>query len=72
MWDYVQCSFDGELTAATTPRDGMAICKFASLDDLRHRFFDDDEGRAVIEADIRKFSDVAASPAVRMVEVILR
>ncbi len=72
MWDYVQCGFDGPLSPDAPPRDGLALCKFASMTDLKERFFDSDEGRAAIAADVRRFSDVNASPSVRMTETILR
>jgi uncharacterized protein (TIGR02118 family) len=71
MWDYVQCSFDGALTDGSAPLDGMAICKFATLADMKERFFDGPEGRAVIAADVARFSDVERSPAMRMVERVL-
>lgn len=71
MWDYVQCSFVRPLGAGSAELDGMAICQFASLADLKERFYDGPEGRAVIQADVRRFSDVERSPAMRMVERIL-
>jgi uncharacterized protein (TIGR02118 family) len=72
MWDYVQCSFEGPLTTTSPDYDGLAICKFATLEDYKERFFDSDEGRAVIGADVRRFSDVGASPTMRMTETVLR
>jgi uncharacterized protein (TIGR02118 family) len=72
MWDYVQCAFEGALTETSPDYDGLAICKFATVADYKERFFDSDEGRAVIGADVRKFSDVGASPTMRMTETVLR
>jgi uncharacterized protein (TIGR02118 family) len=71
MWDYVQCSFVRPLRPDSAELDGMAVCQFASREDLKERFYDSPEGRAVIEADVRRMSDVARSPAMRMVERIL-
>ena len=72
MWDYTQCSFDRPLSEVSTDLDGLAICKFRTVEDHRERFFDSDEGRAVIGADVRRFADVGASPTMRMIETILR
>jgi uncharacterized protein (TIGR02118 family) len=72
MWDYVQCSFDGPLTSAAAALDGMAICKFPTVADFKERFFDSDEGREVIWADVARFSDRTGPRAMRMVERILR
>lgn len=67
MWHYHQISVDDVLAGAAI--DGVALCAFASAQDLSERFFGDDEDRAVITADVASFSDVAASPRrVRMLE----
>jgi hypothetical protein len=42
--------------------DGIALCAFDSRRDLRERFFDDDEAKAEIEADVAGFADVRRSP----------
>ncbi len=42
--------------------DGIALCAFDNRQDLRERFFDDDEARAAIEADVAIFADVRNSP----------
>jgi uncharacterized protein (TIGR02118 family) len=72
MWDYVQCSFDAPSTPTSAPLDGMAICKFATLADMKERFFDTDEGRQVIWEDVARFTDAGSGPAMRMVERVLR
>jgi uncharacterized protein (TIGR02118 family) len=76
MWDYVQCSFsgsfDGSLTTPSAALDGMAICKFPTVADFKERFFDSDEGRQAIWADVARFSDPNGPRAMRMVERILR
>jgi uncharacterized protein (TIGR02118 family) len=71
MWDYVQCSFERPATVGSEPYDGMAVCKFATLDDLKQRFFDGPEGREIIRADVARFSDMERSPAMRMTELVL-
>lgn len=42
--------------------DGFALCGFDSMEDLRERFFDGDEGRAAIRRDVARFADSRASP----------
>jgi len=44
------------------PLDGMALCGFASLQDLRERFYSEPDSRSVITADIRTFADTRRSP----------
>lgn len=60
MCDYTQLSVVA--TLAGTEVDGMALCSFATRDELRQRFFNDDEARAEIEADVSSFADVKRSP----------
>lgn len=59
MWDYTQCSVVHRF--AGPDFDGFALCGFATDHDLRHRFYDDDAGRAAIGADVASFSDPARS-----------
>lgn len=49
-------------TLSGTPLDGIALCGFASLADLRERFFSEPDSREAIGADIRKFADTQRSP----------
>ncbi len=56
MWRYVRNVFDEVLTPDSPPWDGVAELHFRSSYDLINRFYDSDEGRAVIAADIAKFS----------------
>ena len=42
--------------------DGFALCAFASIEDLRQRFFGSPEGRVAIRDDVAKFADTSASP----------
>lgn len=55
MWDYVQCSVVHRFHGPEL--DGFALCGFPSDHDLRHRFYDDDDGKAAIRADVASFSD---------------
>lgn len=67
MWHYHQVSIDEVLAGPAF--DGIALCAFASLQEMNERFFGDDEDRKVILADIAKFADTANSPRrVRMTE----
>ncbi|MEM9563474.1 MAG: EthD family reductase [Actinomycetota bacterium] len=42
--------------------DGIALCAFDSRQDARERFYDDDDARAAIEADVAQFADLRNSP----------
>jgi len=42
--------------------NGFALCCFASEDDLRHRFFNSDEGRDRVNRDVSYFADTRQSP----------
>ena len=61
MWDYSQLSvvdqIDGEIAL-----DGIALCAFRSMDDLRTKFFNDDASRDIILADVNSFADSKRSP----------
>ena len=60
MWDYTQLSVVATLNGP--PFDGFAMVSFASLEDMRERFFGDDHDREVIRADVAKFADMQRSP----------
>ncbi|MGE0623778.1 MAG: EthD domain-containing protein [Pseudomonadales bacterium] len=49
-------------TLAGMPLDGMALCGFASLKDLRERFYSEPDSRGVIAADVQTFADTRRSP----------
>jgi hypothetical protein len=67
MWHYHQISVDEVLAGVSC--DGIALCAFASAQEMSERFFGDDEDRAVIAADVDRFSDLVNSPRrVRMLE----
>ncbi len=48
--------------------DGFALCGFASLDDLRNKFYTRDASRAVIADDVQRFADTRRSPRRLIVE----
>ncbi|MEO8541830.1 MAG: EthD domain-containing protein [bacterium] len=56
MWRYTRNVVSKALTADAPDWDGMAILHFRSAFDLRERFYDSEEGRAAIAADVAKFS----------------
>lgn len=60
MCDYTQLSIVATLSGREL--DGIALCAFESRDDLRTKFFNDDDARAAIEVDVNKFADVRHSP----------
>ena len=48
--------------------DGFALCGFASIDDLRNKFYTRDSSRAVIAEDVQRFADTRRSPRRLIVE----
>jgi uncharacterized protein (TIGR02118 family) len=67
MWHYHQVSIDEVLDGRFY--DGIALCAFASEQELKERFFGGPEDQEVIRADVAKFADTANSPRrVRMTE----
>ena len=67
MWHYHQVSIDEVLDRSAF--DGIALCAFASEQEMAERFFGGPEDQEVIWADVAKFADMAASPRrVRMTE----
>jgi uncharacterized protein (TIGR02118 family) len=67
MWHYHQVSIDEVLAGRSY--DGIALCAFASQQDLVERFFGGPEDQEVIRADVAKFADMTGSPRrVRMTE----
>jgi uncharacterized protein (TIGR02118 family) len=55
--DYHQLVVTETLTPAAPEIDGVALLGFATRDDFEARFFDSDEGRAEIMADVARFMD---------------
>jgi hypothetical protein len=67
MWHYHQVSVEQVLAGRFF--DGIALCAFASEQELAERFFGGPEDREVIRADVAKFADMEGSPRrVRMTE----
>jgi hypothetical protein len=67
MWHYHQVSIDEVFSGRFY--DGIALCAFASEQDLIERFFGGADDQDVIRADVAKFTDRANSPRrVRMTE----
>lgn len=67
MWHYHQVSIDEVLDGKYL--DGIALCAFASLQEMSERFFGGPEDQAIIFNDVAKFADTANSPRrVRMTE----
>lgn len=67
MWHYHQISITEAL--AGPPYDGIALCAFASEQEMSERFFGGFEDQAIIAADVARFADTANSPRrIRMVE----
>jgi hypothetical protein len=70
MWDYTQLSVVDTININTNsgsgpslpPLDGIALCAFRSMEDLRTKFFNNDESRQAIIADINSFADTKRSP----------
>ena len=67
MWHYHQVSIAEVLEGPAY--DGIALCAFASEQDLVERFFGDEHDREIILADVATFADPTGSPRrVRMTE----
>jgi uncharacterized protein (TIGR02118 family) len=67
MWHYHQVSIDEVLDGRAY--DGIALCAFASEQELAERFFGGPDDQEVIRADVATFADTTQSPRrVRMTE----
>ncbi|MGH1492092.1 MAG: EthD domain-containing protein [Acidimicrobiales bacterium] len=60
MCDYTQLSVVATLSGMEI--DGIALCAFDSREDLSAKFFNDDDAKAAIGADVAKFADTKRSP----------
>jgi uncharacterized protein (TIGR02118 family) len=65
---YVQNVVIAPLTDGTPDIDGIAELSFASIDDMRARLYDSEEGKAAIAADIGRFIDLPAGSRVLVAE----
>jgi hypothetical protein len=59
MCDYTQLSVVATLSGIEL--DGIAMCAFSTRQDLSTKFFNDDEAKAAIGADVAKFADMKRS-----------
>jgi uncharacterized protein (TIGR02118 family) len=55
LWNYTQNVVRRTLTPGGDAIDGVAELHFRTRDDFEDKFFDSDEGRAVILADVKRF-----------------
>jgi|TARA_Y100000031_G_scaffold139535_1_gene166336 hypothetical protein len=60
MTHYTQLSVVANLSGLEL--DGFALCGFASVDDLRNRFYTSPESVNIIAEDVRQFADISRSP----------
>jgi len=68
MWDYTQLSVVHTIHGPEL--DGFALCAFASLQDMKERFFGDDHDREVIYADVASFANPKSPRRVVTTETI--
>ena len=66
MTHYTQLSVVHRISGSEL--DGFALCGFASIDDLRNKFYTRDSSRAVIADDVQRFADTRRSPRRLIVE----
>jgi uncharacterized protein (TIGR02118 family) len=71
IWRYVQNVVVEPLTPAAPELDGVAELHFRTVDDLRDRMYDSEEGKARIRADVKTFIDVPAGWRMMATERIL-
>lgn len=57
VWRYVQNVVVAPATPDAPEVDGIAELHFRTVDDLRNRFYDSDEGRRIVAEDVRHFLD---------------
>lgn len=72
LWNYTQNVVRRALTPGGDPVDGVAELHFRTRDDFENRFFDSDDGRAVILADVKRFMMPPSAETALMRETPLR
>ena len=72
LWHYSQSVVRRAYAPGGAPIDGVAELHFRTRTDLDERFFDSDEGRAVILADVRRFMSRPRPETALMRELPLR
>ena len=72
LWRYAQNVLDEAVTVGAPGWYGVAELHFASWADFETKFYDSDDGRDAIFADVARFVDVLRSTSALMTERILR
>ncbi len=72
LWNYTQNVVRRAYTPGGEPIDGIAELHFATREDHDTRFFDSDDGRAVIMADVKRFMMPPGPETALMSELPLR
>ena len=72
LWDYHQYAVRRAFTPGGASVDGIATLHFRTRADYEDEFFDSDEGRAVIMADVDRFMRLDRSQAALATEHVLR
>jgi uncharacterized protein (TIGR02118 family) len=72
LWNYTQNVVRRTLTPGGEMIDGVAELHFRSRDDFENKFFDSDEGRDVILADVKRFMQPPSRETALMRELPLR
>jgi uncharacterized protein (TIGR02118 family) len=72
LWDYTQNVVRRPLTPGGAAIDGIAELHFRTRADFENKFFDSDEGRAVILADVKRFMMPPSRETALMRELPLR
>lgn len=72
LWNYTQNVVRRTLTPGGDAIDGVAELHFRTRDDFENKFFDSDEGRDVILADVKRFMQPPSKETALMRELPLR
>lgn len=72
LYRYVQNVVIEPVTADAPEVDGIAELHFRTIEDLRDRFYDSEEGKAIVADDVRQFLDRGAGSRVLARETWLR
>jgi uncharacterized protein (TIGR02118 family) len=72
LWDYTQNVVRRSYTPGGGQVDGIAELHFRTREDFEERFYDSDEGRAAIRADVQRFITPHGAEAALMTELPVR
>jgi uncharacterized protein (TIGR02118 family) len=72
LWDYTQNVVRRAYTPGGGQIDGIAELHFRTREDFEDRFYDSDEGRAAIRADVQRFITPHGAEAALMTELPVR